>query len=208
MHFSFPGQPALPEVFQTPFRDSLESYLDLHDPETSLEMLPSDTSTSKIRPKPSPNELPNTPVRRLFANSFRAGNTPPARNLRIRKPAASVTAVGSINSHLEGALEETQTPQTPQTPSFLAGLAWPRPPMRQLYVDTQRPEASWHAVSSVANELLNDETSTTAVRPCHVIVLAQAIDKRTQHLAHVDMRERQPLPPSTVPILADLALQN
>lgn len=208
MHFAFPGPPALPEVFQTPFRDPLESYFDLHDtPYSSLEMLPSDTSMFEIRPKPVPEALPKTPIRRFSVNSFRAGNTPPARQLRFRKPLPSVTVDGMC-SRVEGTLEEPRTPQTPQTPSFLVGLAWPRPPMRQIYVDIQKPEASWHTVSSAAGELLIDETGTVTVDPCHVIMLAQAMDKLAQPLTHASMRERYRLPPSAIPVLAKLALQN
>ncbi|KAG8745672.1 hypothetical protein FRC10_007369 [Ceratobasidium sp. 414] len=206
--FSFPGTAALPDALHSPVCDPPETYFNTGDKsETSDDQItPLETVTSRIKPKLGTNS-PATPARKLAMNAFRAGNTPPARPLRIRRPGGiSLATISSLQSRAEEILEET--PLTPPTPSFLAGLAWPRPPFRQIYVDTHKPESSWHAVSNIADEMLFDGSSNVRVEPCHIVMLAQAIDSLVQPQAQKGMCDQQPLSPSAAAALATFALHS
>jgi hypothetical protein len=203
IHFSFPGPPALPDVFHTPFRDPLESYFPdgVLDDSTDLTVRP-DVHSSKIKPKLATGDTLATPARKLSANAFRAGNTPPARRLKIRQPVSASTTTISSSQPGSEIIEE------PPTPSFVVNLAWPRPPQRQIYLDAQNPGASWHAVSREADERLFDGSGGVQVEPCHIIMLAQAMDALALPQAHPDMCDRQPLSPSATSALSAFALQS
>ncbi|KAG8747463.1 hypothetical protein FRC12_014067, partial [Ceratobasidium sp. 428] len=208
-HFSFPGPPALPPILDSPFQDPLENYLNAEDGSdvfgdkiTALE-----TVTFKIKPKPGPSDSPAVPARRFSTDALRAGNTPPARRLKIRRlGGASLSVMSSLQSRAEELIEET--PPTPSTPSFLVGLAWPRPPFRQIYLDANRPEASWHTVSNATNEKLFDGSGNARVDPCHIIMLAQAIDSFAQPQTQQDTCNQQPLSPAASSALAAFALHS
>ncbi|KAG9102842.1 hypothetical protein FRC06_000988 [Ceratobasidium sp. 370] len=202
--FSFPSPAALPDMFYSPFRDPLETCFSTEDKsETSDDQItPLETVTSKIKPK-----LGTGSPRKLVMNAPRVGNTPPARPLRIRRPGGiSLTTVSGLRSRSEDTIEET--PPTPPTPSFLVGLAWPRPPFRTIYVDTHKPGASWHAVSDVTDEGLIDGSGNVRVEPCHIIMLAHALDSLAQPQIQQGMPDQQPLPPSAATALAIFALHS
>ncbi|KAG9121630.1 hypothetical protein FRC07_002346, partial [Ceratobasidium sp. 392] len=205
--FSFPGPPALSDVFNSPFLDPLETYLNTTEDGSEIpddQVTPLETVTFKIKPKLGAGDYP---TRRLSSNDLYAGNTPPSRRLKIRRPGGtSLTVLSSMPSRAREIIEET--PPTPSTPSFLVGLAWPRPPFRQIYIDAQKPGASWHTVSNVTTERLFDGSGNARIEPCHIIMLAQAIDSFAQPQAQQGTGQQQPLSPSATSALAAFALHS
>ncbi|KAG9076124.1 hypothetical protein FS749_012130 [Ceratobasidium sp. UAMH 11750] len=201
----FPPPKALPEVPHSPFCDPFETYFSTEDKaETSDDQItPLETVTSKIKPKLGAGS-PAAPARKLAMVAPRTGNTPPVRPLRVRRAGGiSLATIPSPQSQSESTIEET--PPTPSTASFLVGLAWPRPPFRQIYVDTHEPGASWHTVSDITDERLFDGSGNVRVEPCHIIMLAQAIDSLAQPRTQQDICDQQPLSPSAAAALATFA---
>lgn len=216
---SLPTPPGLHDIFVDPF----ESYF---GPDNALDDLP-----IQVDSQPSPAEsrtfvleprldMPRASIHKLVPNVLRAGSTPPPRKLRIRKPDESTVAGGSSPTKPEESNSLLTVPPSPSTPSFLVGLAWPRPPLRQIYVDTQNPQASWHSVSQTVDERLIDGSGIVNTDPCHVIMLAQSVADTKgasetigrslgsgRRRGGMAMQEQQPLSLSAVSALAAFAIR-
>ncbi|CAE6394319.1 hypothetical protein ACGC1H_003716 [Rhizoctonia solani] len=215
--------PELPDVIPSPFQDPLESYF--ANIPTRPSSRSSEASTSQLC-------VPTTPVHKLATNPVRTGAasrspSPSPRKLRPRKiPPAVVTSHFKPSPTRSNTLtvpgdEPPATPSSPSSPSFLLGLAWPRPPLRQIYIDANRPGASWHAVSRSIDERLVDGAGMINTDPCHVVMLAHATPGtgiadslvrpgmgRGRRRSGTVMREQQPLTPTAVSALVSFAVRS
>ncbi|KEP49102.1 hypothetical protein V565_108090 [Rhizoctonia solani 123E] len=220
----FASMPELPDVIPSPFRNPLESY---------FANIPTRPSSRSSVASTSQLSVPTTPVHKLATNPVQTGVSPRSpspspspRKLRPRKiPPAVVT------SHFKPSPTRSNTltvptdepPATPSSPSFLVGLAWPRPPLRQIFIDANRPGASWHAVSRTIDERLIDGTGMINTDPCHVVMLAHATPGtriaeslarpgmgggRSRRRSGTVMREQQPLTPTAVSALVSFAVRS
>ncbi|CAE6414058.1 unnamed protein product [Rhizoctonia solani] len=218
----FASAPELPDVIPSPFMDPLESYFaDMPTGSSSRISIHSDASTSQL-------SVPTTPVHKLATNPVQTGGSSRSPSPSPRKPRPRKVPPAVVTSHprLIPTRSNTLTvpvddpPPTPSSPSFLLGLAWPRPPLRQVYIDSRKPSASWHAVSRTIDERLIDGTGMINTDPCHVIMLAHAGlgTGITESLAHPGkgggrrrsgtvMRDQQPLTPTAVSALASFAVR-
>ncbi|QRW02964.1 hypothetical protein RhiLY_01963 [Ceratobasidium sp. AG-Ba] len=190
---SFPGSSALSDAIRSPSCDPPGAHFSPEEPSELSDdpITPLEAIAPKIKPKLSSGQSTSTPARKL---TVRAGNTPPARRLKIRRPSSIIARSVELSE---------DTPPTPSTPSFVVGLAWPRPPFRQVYVDTRDPGSSWHSVSNATDDCLVDGGGNVIVEPCHIIMLAHAIDSFT---LPPDIGVREPLSPTAASALAMFAL--
>ncbi|CAE6417591.1 unnamed protein product [Rhizoctonia solani] len=223
------GAPELPDVIPSPFKDPLESYFaDIPTRSSSPSSLhSSEASTSQLG-------VPTTPVHKLAVNPVRDRSpvsrasslslspSPSPRKPRPRKvpPALASQPRSSPSRSNTLTVPSDEPPPTPSSPSFLLGLSWPRPPLRQIYIDSRKPSASWHAVSRSIDERLIDGTGMVNTDPCHVIILANAgagsgIAGKFVHSgmsggrrrSGTVMRDQQPLTPTAVSALTSFAVQ-
>ncbi|KAH7335376.1 hypothetical protein B0J17DRAFT_669910 [Rhizoctonia solani] len=219
----FASAPELPDVIPSPFTDPLESYF--ADMPTGLSNRNSihwpEVGTSQL-------DVPTAPVHKLASNPVQTEASPrsPSPSPRKPRPRKVPPAVVTSHSKLSPTRSNTLTvpidepPPTPSSPSFLLGLAWPRPPLRQVYIDSRNPSASWHAVSRTIDERLIDGTGMINTDPCHVIMLAHAtagtgiaeslVQPRRgggRRRSGTVMRDQQPLTSTAVSALASFAVQ-
>ncbi|KAG8761316.1 hypothetical protein FRC11_014074 [Ceratobasidium sp. 423] len=219
----FSAASELPDIIPSPFRDPLESYFaDIPTRSSSRNSVRSfEASTSQL-------DVPTTPVHKLVTNPVRTENSPLSPSPSPRKPRPRKVPAAIVTSHSKLSPTRSNTltvpidenPPTPSSPSFLVGLAWPRPPLRQIYIDARKPGASWHAVSRTIDERLVDETGMVNTDPCHVIMLAHA-DTGTgiagsfvhsgmgggRRRSGTVMRDQQPLTPTAVSALVSFAVR-
>ncbi|KAF8677569.1 hypothetical protein RHS04_05878 [Rhizoctonia solani] len=223
----FAGPPELPDVIPSPFKDPLESYFaDIPSRSSSRSSLrSSEASTSRL-------SVPTTPVHKLAANPVQEMSptspvsslspSPSPRKPRPRKVPPALTSQHRSSPSRSNTLTVPidEPPPTPSSPSFLLGLSWPRPPLRQIYIDSGKPNASWHAVSRTIDEQLIDGTGMVNTDPCHVIIIANAgagsgIAGKFIHSgmsggrrrSGTVMRDQQPLTPTAVSALTSFAVQ-
>ncbi|KDN47650.1 hypothetical protein RSAG8_03440, partial [Rhizoctonia solani AG-8 WAC10335] len=230
----FASIPELPDVVPSPFWDPLESY--------STDIPARSSSRNSIRSfEASASQLgiPTTPVHKLATNPARTGASPLSPSPSPRKPRPRKLPPAVITSHFKPLPTRSNTltvptdgppatptspssPSTPSSPSFVLGLAWPRPPLRQIYINPHKPGASWHAVSRTIDERLIDGTGMINTDPCHVIMLAHARAGAgtgiTESFAHSGMgggrrrsgtvmRSQQPLTPTAVSALVSFTVR-